>query len=130
MAATKIDSPKNAEPGGKVSEEKGKLAKAVGIEISNGNGIYRMAQMLGNCLSEDGLNVCRLTNASNFNHAATTIYYQKGYRQEAQYLAGYFPGCDNLKEIEKFDREMVKVKILIGKDLLGRNRLQEPGKAS
>ena len=89
-----------------------------------------MAQLVGSCLSEDGLNVCRLTNASSFNHAATTIYYQKGYRQEAQYLAGYFPECDNLKQIEKLDREMVNVEILIGKDLLWRNRVQEPGKSS
>ena len=127
-AAMKIDSPKMA--GGKVQDEKGKLAKAVGIEISNGNGVRRMGQMLGNCLREDGLNVCRLTNASNFNHAATTIYYQKGYLQAAQYVAGLFPGLDSLKELEKLDRTMVKVKILIGKDLLGKSKPQEPGKAS
>ncbi len=130
VAAMKIDSPKMAGPAGKVPDEKGKLARVVGIEISNGNGIRRMAQMLGNCLSEHGLNVCRLTNASNFNHAETTIYYQKGYRQAAQHLADYFPGLDNLKELEKLDRAMVKVKILIGKDLLLRSKPQETDKAS
>ncbi len=127
-AAMKIDWPKIA--GGKVQDKKGELAKAVGIEISNGNGVPRMAQMLRNCLKEYGLNVCRLTNASNFNHAETTIYYQKGYRQAAQHLADYFPGLDNLKELEKLDRAMVKVKILIGKDLLLRSKPQETDKAS
>ncbi len=128
FAAIKIASP--SEPGQEkdISPNGRNLIKTAGIEISNGNGNNGMAQIIGNCLNENGLKVVRLTNASSFNHLETKIYYQKGYHEAANYLAGYFPFCNNLKEIEKLDRSHVKVKILIGKDLVMKSKIQGPGK--
>jgi Flp pilus assembly protein TadD len=95
------------------------LLRKAGIEISNGNGVNRMARRVGNYLKEKGLKVNRLTNADNFNHAETKIYYQKGHHEAACYMARQIPGSQNKNmEKSKFDRPNIKVKVLIGKDLI------------
>src|SRR4030043_1527102 len=130
FAAVKIDSSNKLTQEQTFSSRDQISLKTVGIEISNGNGVNGMARMIGNYLNEEGIKVVRLTNASNFNHRETTIYYEKGYHESANYLAGCFPSCNNLKEREKLDRPQVKVKILIGKDLIGKDKLQGSKQAS
>jgi len=130
FAAVKIDSANKLTQEQTFSSSDQTSLKTVGIEISNGNGVNGMARMIGNYLNENGIKVVRLTNASNFNHRATKIYYEKGYHRAANYLAGCFPAGDNLKELEKLDRLHVKVKILLGKDLIGRSRIQGSKQAS
>jgi len=130
LASVKIDSANKLTQEQTFSSRDQISLKTVGIEISNGNGVNGMARMIGNYLNENGIKVVRLTNASNFNHRETKIYYEKGYHEAANYLAGCFPACNNLKELEKLDRSQVKVKILLGKDLIGRSKVQGSKQAS
>jgi Flp pilus assembly protein TadD len=104
--------------------------KNAGIEISNGNGAYRMAKKVGDYLKEKGLKVTRLTNANNFNHTGTRIFYQKEYNEAGEYVAEQLPVFWSKEETEKFDRQNIKIKILIGKDLVPHNKLFENGKKS
>ena len=100
------------------------------IEISNGNGSHRMAKKVGDYLNEKGLKVTRLTNANNFNHSGTRIFYQKEYDGAANHVAGQLPVFRSKEETEKFDRPNIKIKILIGKDLIPHHKKFENGKTS
>ena len=88
------------------------------IEISNGNGVKRMAKRTGNYLRKKGFPKVRLTNADHFNHAKTTIYYCSGYLHKAYRVAQQIPGYQNMKKIEKFNRPDTKIRVLIGKDMV------------
>ncbi len=88
------------------------------IEISNGNGVNDMARMVGNYLERKGFRVTRLTNANSFSYAETKIFYQKEYRNAADQVAEQLPLSRSKEETENFDRPSIKVKILIGKDLV------------
>lgn len=104
--------------------------KEVGIEISNGNGVNRMAKKVGDYLKEKGLRVTRLTNANNFNYSGTSIFYEKSYDDAANHVAGQLPVFRTKEEAEKFDRPNIKIKILIGKDLVPHQKSFENGKKS
>ncbi|MDI6754825.1 MAG: LytR C-terminal domain-containing protein, partial [Thermodesulfobacteriota bacterium] len=100
----------------------------VGIEISNGNGVNRMARIVGGYLKEKGLTVSRLTNDKNFNHSKTRIFYLKGHQEAAYHVSLNLPVPKNVEEIKHFDRPNIKVKVLIGKDLVISKILLEEGK--
>jgi len=104
--------------------------KNIDVEISNGNGVYRMARKVGNYLKEKGIKVTRLTNANNFKHPETSIFYQKEYDEAADHIAEYLPVFRSKEEKEKFDRPNIKIKILIGKDLIPHQKAFENGKSS
>jgi hypothetical protein len=104
--------------------------KDAAIEISNGNGARRMAQKVGDYLKEKGLKVTRLTNASHFSHPGTKIIYQKSYDQAAEQVAEHLPVYRTKEEIESFDRPNIRIKILIGKDLVPHHKIFENGKTS
>ena len=104
--------------------------KNVGIEISNGNGARRMAKKVGDYLKERGLKVTRLTNANHFRHSGTKIIYQKEYDKAAEQVAEHLPVYRAKEEIERFDRPNIRVKILIGKDLVPHHKIFENGKTS
>jgi Flp pilus assembly protein TadD/cell division septation protein DedD len=112
--------------------EKGKLLhlKDADIEISNGNGVHRMARRVGDYLKEKGVKVTRLTNANNFKHTETRIFYQKEYQAAADHLVEQLPVAGNKEETGKFDRPNIKIKILIGKDLVPHNEVFQNGKKS
>jgi tetratricopeptide (TPR) repeat protein len=99
--------------------------RGIEIEISNGNGVNRMAKKVGNYLNEKGLKVIRLTNANNFSHTETKIFYQEGFRQTADYMASQLPVTRKMEELKRFDRPNIKVKLVIGRDLIPHNKLFE-----
>ncbi|MGD8765008.1 MAG: tetratricopeptide repeat protein [Desulfobacteraceae bacterium] len=99
------------------SEEEKKL-KDFEVEVSNGNGVNRMARRVGNYLRNKGLNVTRLTNAENFNFTDTKIYYHDDYLQDAFKVARQIPGYQQMEEIEEFGRQAIKIKLIIGKDIV------------
>jgi len=66
------------------------------------------------------LEVSRLTNANHFNHRVSKIYYREGYQEAASHLADQLPALDGMEETKRFDRPDIKVKLLIGKDLVPR----------
>ncbi len=93
--------------------------REVGIEISNGNGVNQMARKVGNYLKEVGMKVVRLTNANHFNFEKTKIIYENGYEAEAEYVSEQLPaGKHTLESVKRLDRPYIKVKVLIGKDLI------------
>jgi Tfp pilus assembly protein PilF len=100
------------------------------IEISNGNGIERMAKKVGDYLKEKGFKVTRLTNANNFRHSGTKIIYQKEYDKAAEQVAEHIPVYQSKDQAEKLDRPNIRVKILIGKDLIPYHKKFENGKSS
>ena len=77
-----------------------------------------MARKVGDYLKTRGLEVSRLTNANHFNHRVSKIYYQEGYQEAASHLAGQLPALDGMEETKRFDRPNIKIKLLIGKDLV------------
>ena len=98
--------------------EKENYLKDFEVEVSNGNGVNRMARRVGNYLRNKGLNVTRLTNAKNFNFAETRIYYHDDYLQDAFEVARQIPGYQQMEEIEEFGRQAIKIKLVIGKDIV------------
>jgi Flp pilus assembly protein TadD len=88
------------------------------IEVSNGNGVRRMAAMVGDFLKRNGMHVTRLTNADHFGHARTVIYYREGYYDEAWQVQRLLPGLPDQGHLvaARLDREPVRV--LIGQDLV------------
>ena len=79
-------------------------SKRVGIEISNGNGVNRMARKVGDYLKTQGHEVRRLTNAKNFNYGKSKVFYQEGHSQEARHIAdhhGVGPGIDGAHIVER-----------------------------
>ena len=88
------------------------------IEISNGNGVNRMARVIAEYLKENNFKVVRLTNAENFNVKNSQIYYQKGYEGTAAQVNKEIPLSVNQEEVKSFDRPHIKVKLVIGKDVI------------
>jgi len=94
------------------------LIGQVGIEISNGNGKRHMARDIGKYLRANGFKIVRITNANNFNHSRGSIYYQKEFRALAEEIATKIPELSILQEMKRSVRPNVKVKVVLGKDLV------------
>lgn len=92
--------------------------KKAGVEVSNGNGVTRMASRVGSHLKTRGIKVMRLTNAGHFRHRQTKIFYEKGYQEAAEYVADQLSGRQEKVELKKCDRPHIKVKVLLGKDFV------------
>ena len=95
-----------------------RLLQGGGIEVSNGNGVTDMAKKVGGFLKKRGFAVVRYTNAGHFNYRQASIYYQKDYKGVAYSIAKAIPEIKNIKEMKKLDRPDVKVKVLVGKNLI------------
>jgi Flp pilus assembly protein TadD len=93
-------------------------SKDVAIEISNGNGINSMARQMGEYLKQKGFNVVRYTNADTFDHNATKVYYQKDALETTRALKGEIPEIQELNEVAKLDRPRLKVRMVMGRDLI------------
>jgi len=101
----------------------GKSLKKVGIEICNGNGQRHMARDISAYLNARGFNVVRLTNARNFNHkGGGEIYYENEHRDVAVKVAKKIQHIKKLQQIDKMGNPMVKVKVLLGKDLVAHKK--------
>lgn len=94
-----------------------------GIEISNGNGVNRMARRMGKYLNDKGFHVVRLTNADNFKHAKTVISYEKDYLNQAHAVEHQIPGNYVKEKVAKHDRPQVNIKVIIGKDIVKYNNV-------
>jgi tetratricopeptide (TPR) repeat protein len=97
-----------------------------GIEISNGNGVSGMAKEVGGFLKKQGFNVVRLTNADHYQYAKASVYYRGDAEITALQIKGAIPGITQMKKVGGFDRDGVKVRVLVGRDLAGeRNTFKE-----
>ena len=88
------------------------------IEVSNGNGVYEMARRVRSHLTENGVRKVRLSNARHFNYGQSKIYFCEGYFENAGHLAELIPGRQDLVKVEGFKRPDIKIRILIGKDVI------------
>jgi Flp pilus assembly protein TadD len=88
-----------------------------GVEVSNGNGIRFMARDVSRYLAKRGSKVQKLTNAENFSHEKTIIYYCDGYFAHAYRIAEELPGSKKLEKVQRLKTQDIKIRLLIGKDL-------------
>ncbi len=88
-----------------------------GVEISNGNGVPRMAKDVGGFLKKQGFNVVRLTNADHFKYEKASVYYRGDAEFTALRIKGAVAGITQMKKVGGFDRDNVQVKVIVGKDL-------------
>jgi len=93
-------------------------SKDVTIEISNGNGVNSMARQMGEYLKRKGFNIVRYTNAESFDNNATRVYYQKDALETTRALQSALPEIQELNEVAKLDRPRLKVKMVMGRDLI------------
>ena len=77
-----------------------------------------MARDMGRYLKARGFNVVRLTNAGHFNHAVGSIHYDQDYRAVADRLSASIPELAELRVMEQSARPDVKVRIVLGRNLL------------
>ena len=99
------------------------ILKDVEVEVTNGNGVNRMAFRVGTYLANKGLNVTRYTNADHFNFNQTKIYYHDDFLQDAFNVAKHIPGLQNMEKCKEFNQENIKIKVVLGKDLVPYDRL-------
>lgn len=92
--------------------------QAAKIEVSNGNGVHRMARTVGNHLKTNGINAIRLTNADRFDHAITVIYYREGFYDEAARIKSLLPGLSNAEHLVAAHLVREPIRVLIGRDLV------------
>jgi Flp pilus assembly protein TadD len=90
----------------------------VDMEVSNGNGVKNMAKSLGHYLKERGFNVVRLTNADRFSYAKTTLMYRPECNEATRELAEKLPEIPAMQEVKKFDRPNIRMKMVLGRDLV------------
>ena len=88
------------------------------IEVINGNGMVGMARRVADYLRNKGLNIVLLANAGHFGHEETKIFYRKGHLQDAYRVAQQIPGYQNMERVARLRQPNIKIKVLIGKDLI------------
>jgi tetratricopeptide (TPR) repeat protein len=93
-----------------------------GIEVSNGNGVKRMARGVAEYLKEHDLKVIRLTNADHFAYSNSRLYCQKEFLSTAREVNKRIPLPLKIQEVKQLDRPTIKVKLIIGKDLVNHKK--------
>jgi len=65
------------------------------------------------------MEVVRLTNAKHYSYEKTKILFINGCQAEAEYVAEQLPAVNSdMESVKKLDKPNVRVKVLIGKDLI------------
>jgi len=93
------------------------------IEISNGNGVSKMARNISKYFKYNGFDVHRLSNADHFKNPRTRIFYSDGQRQLACNLSQMLFGPDIVCDLIHSDQQYGQVKVLMGEDVAGLNDL-------
>lgn len=96
------------------------------VEVSNGNGVDRMAEVLGQALTRQKVRVWRITNAEQFDHKVTRIFYVDGHRNEAMALAAMLPGEAEIMPA-KSALTSTQIRIVVGSNIA---TLQEANRVS
>ena len=85
------------------------------VEVSNGTGRLNMAARIRDYLAAKGIVVKRLTNAEDFRHRETVIYYRAGWRAYAEKLARMLPAVIDL---DGHPGQESDIRLELGGDLL------------
>jgi len=91
--------------------------KHLKIEVSNGNGVRRMAKKVGHYLNGKGFTLMYLSNADRFNYGKSRITYTRGNLDEAYRMSQAIPGLQSLEEVAAIRQGNAEISILLGKDL-------------
>jgi hypothetical protein len=91
------------------------MNRAPVVEVSNGAGRRRMASRMRAFLGEEGIEIQRLTNADNFAHQSSTVFYRPGWEAEAEILASHLPVSVSLMAEPN---QQADVRLELGGDLL------------
>ena len=85
------------------------------VDVSNGAGRNELAKRISGHFAKNGLKVDRITNAANFDHIRTTIFYRKGFEEIAARYANVLPMSVTL---ESSDLVASDLRVLLGSDIL------------
>ncbi len=85
------------------------------VEVTNGVGRNDMAARMRGYLKSRGMKVAWLTNADQFDHAQSTIFYQEGWRVQAEALAATLPLPVTLTPAAG---QRAQLRLRLGRDLL------------
>ena len=96
------------------------------VEVSNGNGVKFSARNTRDYLTKKGFRVTRVNDGVNV--ARTYIYYKDGYKKEAEVLARQIPVVAKIKKVSRLDEPRIKVRLLVGKDMV--RYVRSPSKKS
>ncbi len=94
------------------------------IEVCNGNGVKNMARSIKRYLEDRGFKVVRVTNADHFHHEKDRIYYC-GNAQAVKLLTKEMPGNWISKTVTGLGKPGIKMKVLIGKELIPYRKIFE-----
>ena len=100
-----------------------KWLQTIEIEISNGNGVRHMAKNVGSHLKKRGFKVVRFTNANHFNYRKGSITYSEKCFDAAKAVAKEIPHMTDLRMADRRQRGDIKIKVLVGKDLVPYSKL-------
>ncbi|MGH8729595.1 MAG: LytR C-terminal domain-containing protein [Burkholderiales bacterium] len=92
--------------------------KKAKVEVSNGNGVTRMARKVATYLGINGVPTSRITNHKSFDQLTTQIEYREGFKLQAKSLNSKLPKPANLVASEKL-REGIDLRLVLGRDLGG-----------
>jgi tetratricopeptide (TPR) repeat protein len=94
----------------------------VEVEVANGNGMRGAAGKVADHLRRNGFSVVRVMDANSFDHLSTKVFYYGGNQKEAQRLLKAIPEIADCAELYEVQSMGSRVRLLIGKDLIQRNK--------
>jgi hypothetical protein len=94
----------------------------VEIEVANGNGTKGSAGKVAEHLRRNGFKVVMVLDAQSHEHFSTKVFYYGGNLKEAQRLLKAIPEIASDAELYELESMGSHIRLLIGKDLIDRNK--------
>ena len=94
----------------------------VEIEVANGNGTKGSAGKVAEHLRRNGFKVVMVLDAQSHDHFSTKVFYYGGNLKEAQRLLKAIPEIASDAELYELESMGGHIRLLIGKDLIERNK--------
>ncbi|MGH8604216.1 MAG: LytR C-terminal domain-containing protein, partial [Gammaproteobacteria bacterium] len=101
---------------GEVREALPMPLKKARVEVSNGNGVTRMARKVATYLGLNGVSASRITNQKPFDQQVTQIEYREGFKLHAKSLNSKLSKPASLVESDNL-RQDVDLRLVLGKDV-------------
>jgi len=96
------------------AEEDVPSGKPAEIAILNGSGAPKAAESVGKVLLVNDMNLVSMGNAKRSNYRTSIVYYHKGFKDQAEKLAGVLPKRPKLEKSSEYQWDIT---IVVGKDL-------------
>jgi hypothetical protein len=93
----------------------------LGIDIANGSGVEGLDQRVGIFLKKNGYERINGAKGDCADQTKTSIQYSTGYLHPAYRLAQLIPGYQEMEDAGTFDENDVKVRVLLGRDMVHHN---------